>query len=314
MRKRVISSVIIVIVLLSVAVNFVIGDDGAGALEGAVGQRIGVITVEGTIVGSENDVGVFGSGTAAGTLMEQINAAREDESIKAVILRINSPGGSAPASQEIAREVQKLRNAGKIVVTSMGDVAASGAYWIAAGTDRIVANPATMTGSIGVIMPLQNYAELYDKIGIEDDPIKSSPHKDIGSTARKMTPQERIILQGMVDDIYTQFIDVVAEGRNLPAAKVRKLAEQSVYTGRQALKVGLIDELGNYYDAIEVAKRLAKIKGDIEIVNFSEASPWEILLNSGTSLQGLLHKQLKTSLNAGYPLVWLYSYELGGGY
>lgn len=312
MRKQIIIASLVLICLISVALNFVLGRNGGHNLTAGDGQRIGVIKIDGTIAGSEADAGLLNTVTTTNTVMEQISAARDDASIKAVVLRINSPGGSASASQEIAEEIQKLRKDGKIVVTSMGDEAASGAYWIAAGTDRIVANPATMTGSIGVIMPLQNYTGLYQKLGIQNDPVKSSAHKDIGSSARKMTTEERAILQSMVDDIYAQFIDVVVQGRHLSKAKVRQLADQSVFTGRQALKAGLIDELGDYYDAIASAKKLAKLNGDVEIVDLSAANPLSTLFGRITGLQGLLNKQVQSVTVSDYSMPWLISPELGG--
>jgi len=212
--------------------------------------------------------------------MKQLREAREDDSIKAVILRINSPGGSAAASQEVGEEIDRLREAGKVVVTSMGDVAASGGYWLAAKTDYIVANPATMTGSIGVIMRFQELKGLYDKLGITDNTIKSGPLKDIGSEARPMTPAERQLLQGMVNDIYEQFVDVVAEGRDLPREKVKALADGRIFTGRQAKEAGLVDELGNFYTAVEKTRELAHLDESAQLVELGKPSPWRKLFGS----------------------------------
>ncbi|NPV26728.1 MAG: signal peptide peptidase SppA [Firmicutes bacterium] len=224
---------------------------------------VGVINIEGPIVGS-TEGSTFSGFASSKRIMEQLRQARDDEDVVAVVLRINSPGGSAAASQEIGVEVNRLREAGKKVVVSMGDVAASGGYWIAAGADKIVANPATMTGSIGVIMELQNFQGLMGKLGIRSEAIKSGPHKDMGSPTREITEGERDILQGMVNDIYTQFIDVVTKGREgkMTREQVIQLADGRIFTGRQARELGLVDELGNYYDAVRLAGQLAGIAGE----------------------------------------------------
>lgn len=241
----------------------------------ALGQAIGVIRVEGIIMGGTSGGGLL-SEVSAGSedLMEQIKEAREDDRIKVVLLRINSPGGSVPATQEVGDELEKLKKAGKKVVVSMGDVAASGGYWLAAKADRIVANPGTMTGSIGVIMETQNMQELYEKVGVDPQVIKSGQFKDIGSSSRPMTPQERQLLQTMVNDMYNQFVEVVAKGRKMEPEQVRKLADGRIFTGRQAKELGLVDELGNYYAAIERAKVMAGIKGEPELIEYGQESPF----------------------------------------
>ena len=161
------------------------------------------------------------------------------------------------ATQEIARELEKLKEAGKPVVASMGDTAASGGYWVATVADKIYANTGTLTGSIGAIMTVPNLEEFYEKIGMEFNVFKSGPYKDIGSTNRDITQEEKAILQGFVNDIFSEFVDAVAEGRDLPRQEVEKLATGRVFTGQQALEAKLIDEIGNYYDAVEEAARLA---------------------------------------------------------
>lgn len=241
--------------------------------------KIGVIYLEGPIVGGKV-AGLWGEPTGTDALLRNIRKAREDKEIKAIVLRMNTPGGSAAASQEIAEEIERVRNEGKKVVTSMGDVAASGGYWIAAGTDKIVANPATTTGSIGVIWSVANLEELYRKIGVGQETIKSGPYKDIGSPARPMSSQEKELLQGMVNDIFEQFIAVVAKGRNMDESKVRSLADGRIYTGRQAKELGLVDELGNMYDAIEIAAQMSGMQGRPEIKEYGKESPWEKILGA----------------------------------
>lgn len=253
-------------------------------------ERIGIIYVEGTISGNRDQGGLFGASVSGQTIMEQLKQAREDDSIKAVLIRINSPGGSSAASQEIGYEIEKIREKGKVVVASMGDVAASGGYWIAAKADKIIADPATMTGSIGVIMDLQNMKELYNKIGITAETIKSGPYKDMGSSSRALTPAERSILQAMVNDIYQQFVDVVATGRHMSRNKVLQLADGRVFTGRQAKENGLVDVLGNYYDAIDLTGKLAGIKGEPVVYEMSPQSPIEKFFNRVQAMEQLNYR------------------------
>lgn len=223
-------------------------------------EVIVVIDIEGTIVG-ERAAGYFSAGADSPTIMEEIRAAKDDPQVKAVILRINSPGGSAAASQEIAREITRLKEKGKTVVAYMGDTAASGGYWIAALADKIMANPATITGSIGVIMQTPDLEILLNNLGIKYEVYKSGLHKDMGSPYRPATEGEGAIFQGMIDDIYDQFVEVVMEGRGLSREAVLALADGRVFTGSQAKAVGLVDELGNFYDAISLTEELAGIEG-----------------------------------------------------
>jgi len=244
---------------------------------------IAVIRIEGAITGGSGNSGIFGAAAGSDQIIKQLHDVASDQNIKAVLLRINSPGGSASASQEIGLEVQKLRKAGTIVVTSMGDVCASGGYWIAAGTDKIVATPATMTGSIGVIMELGNMEELYQKIGYDTVVFKSGPYKDIGNANRPVTSEEERILQGMIDDIYDQFIDVVAQGRQLKREEVLKLATGEIFTGRQALRNKLVDEMGTYYDALDLTASMAGLGTDYEIKDMAESNPLAFLLGANAT-------------------------------
>lgn len=245
----------------------------------AAGNDIGIVYITGTIAAGGGGSNILSEAVAGSDeITAELQDALTDPAIKAVVLRINSPGGSAAASQEIGQEVQRLRKAGKKVVVSMADVAASGAYWVSAGADYIMANPATETGSIGVIMEMLNYGGLYKKLGLQEETIKSAAHKDIGSPTRPMTPEERDILQGMVDDIYQQFIAVVAQGRHLPVEKVQELADGRVYTGRQAKDLGLVDGLGNFQDAVDKAAELAGIRDNYSMVDMQPVSPLQQFL------------------------------------
>jgi protease-4 len=304
-KKSVMLVIGIVVVLSLVGVGF----HGLGAKEkgkASEANKIAIIYVDGVIIGGRGQTSVLMEQGGTDQIIKQIHQARDDESVKAVVLRINSPGGSAAASQEVGEELKKLRGQGKVVVTSMADVAASGGYWLAACTDKIYANPTTMTGSIGVYMPYANWEELYKKVGIYQEKIKSGPHKDILSPERQMTNEEREIIQIMVDDIYNQFVDVVAEGRKLDKEQVRKLADGRIYTGNQAKQLGLVDELGNMYDAIDGASQLAGIVGKPTLKEYGKQSPWNMLFGPSEKMSMLLEQFLfnkaQNHLNLGVPL------------
>lgn len=249
--------------------------------------RIAVIHVEGVITGGRGQGGLFGDGGGTDFIIRQIQAARDDDEVKAVVVRVNSPGGSAPASQEVGEEIKKLRKTGKPTITSMGDMAASGGYWIAATTGKIYANPGTITGSIGVYIPYANWQELYGKIGIRTEKIKSGPHKDMLSPDRPITAEERAIVQAMVDDLYEQFVAVVAEGRGIDPARVRQLADGRVYTGRQAKAAGLVDEMGTLEDALIEAAKLAGIPGKPKTREYTRPGFWESLFGMESNSPGM---------------------------
>jgi protease IV len=209
--------------------------------------------------------------------VRRLREFRRNNDVKAVLLRINSPGGSVAAVQEIHQGVAALRAAGKVVVASLGDVAASGGYYVAAPAHKIVANPGTLTGSIGVILELGNVQELFKKVGIKTETVKSGRLKDIGSPFRPLDPAERVVFQGIVDDAYGQFFRAVAEGRGMPAEKLRPLADGRIFTGSQAQAAGLVDALGNFNTAAELARQLAGLPADHPL-RFSPVSPWEKFL------------------------------------
>jgi protease-4 len=218
----------------------------------ALGEKIGYVEVAGTILESEK-------------IVRQLADFRKDDSIKGIVLRINSPGGGVSPSQEIHDGVKEAA-AVKPVVVSMGSVAASGGYYIAVPAKRIFANPGTITGSIGVIMEFANLQELLQKVGVKSYVVKSGQHKDIGSPLRPMSESDRKILQTLIDDVHSQFVEAVAEARHLEKEKVLPLADGRIFTGRQALEIGLVDELGGFQDAIREAAELAGIKGEPRVV------------------------------------------------
>lgn len=245
-------------------------------------RRIAVVDIEGQIVAGENGSSIFGNVVAGSeTIMSQIRKAAADRSIKGLILKINSPGGSSPASEAIYREVLRFREqTGKPVLAVMGDVAASGGFYIAVGADEIYANPATITGSIGVIMQFANYEDLYQKYGVEMTTIKSGKYKDIGDSARALTREEHEMLQLIVNQIYQRFVRAVMSGRKLTEERVLELAQGQIYTGIQAKKLGLIDYLGNFYDAVDYFSNKINIKGKPLLVYYTETSLIKNIISS----------------------------------
>jgi protease-4 len=221
-------------------------------------NKVVLIDVDGMILNARSS-GLFGSGENPVALFrERLDRAAADPRVKAVVLRVNSPGGAVTASDVMYQDLLKFRQAtGKPVVCCMMDVAASGAYYLAMACDAVYAHPTTVTGSIGVVMSLYNAHGLATKIGVTSDPIKSGPIKDIMNPLREMTDVERAILQDMVNRFYAQFVRVVAAGRRLPEERVRELADGRLYTGEQARELGLVDQVGYLDDAIAAAKSLA---------------------------------------------------------
>lgn len=223
------------------------------------GEKVGIIEINGVIASSRKPI-------------EQLLEFREDSTIKAIVLRVDSPGGGVGPSQEIHREVIKTAEV-KPVVASMGAVAASGGYYVIAPAQRILANPGTITGSIGVIMEFANVRELLQKIGVESEVIKSGKHKDIGSPIRALTKEDRKILQDLIEDVHLQFVTAVSEGRGMKVEEVKTFADGRIFTGRQALELGLVDELGNLQDAVKVGADLAGIRGEPQVVRPREEKP-----------------------------------------
>lgn len=217
-----------------------------------IGDKVAVVRVEGVLLDSKD-------------IIEELKKHSEDSSIKAIVLRVDSPGGGVAPSQEIHEEIVKIKAKKKIVV-SMGSVAASGGYYIACPAHKIVANAGTLTGSIGVIMEIPNIEGLMQKIGVKAEVVKSGRHKDIASMFKTMTPEERNILQTVLDDVHDQFIKAVSEARGMKFENVKELADGRIFTGRMAKEAGLIDVLGNLEDAISLAGEISGIKGKPRVV------------------------------------------------
>ncbi|HLG43878.1 MAG TPA: signal peptide peptidase SppA [Nitrospirales bacterium] len=232
------------------------------------GDKVALIRIEGVIVDSRE-------------VIEELRRYKENSSIKAIVLRIDSPGGGVVPSQEIYTEVRKVRADGKIkLVASMGNVAASGGYYIAAATDKIVANPGTLTGSIGVIMELANVKDLLEKVGVQSVVIKSGRYKDLASPFRAMSADEQALLQGVLDDVHAQFIEAVADGRSLDIEEIHDLADGRIFSGRQAKRLHLVDELGDLQDAIKLAARLVNIPGEPQVVEAKKRFSLRSLLDN----------------------------------
>jgi protease-4 len=229
------------IALALVGVAAIVERLGAGApgMGVALGSCVGVVELEGEIRDAEQ-------------IVESLTTLRKDPSVVAVVVRIDSPGGGVAPSQEIYEEIVRLRET-KPVIASLGNVAASGGYYVAAATSLIVAAPGTLTGSIGVIMEFRQFRGLADKVGVSQEIVKSGPFKDAGNPLRSLTDTERSLLQGMVDDVYAQFVEAVASGRGLDPAQVRRLADGRLYSGQQAKAAGLVDELGGLATAVRIA-------------------------------------------------------------
>jgi protease-4 len=251
------------------------------------GDRIGLIRVEGVILDAKDTV-------------EDLKRFGDSSSVKAIVLRIDSPGGGVVPSQEIHDAVRRVRTKdNKTVVASMGTVAASGGYYIAAAADRIVANPGTLTGSIGVIMELVNLEGLLKKVGVEGIVVKSGRYKDVGSPFRKMSAEDRRILQSVMDDVHDQFIEAVAEGRALDVKDVRPLADGRIFTGRQAVDAQLVDELGDLDDAVRIAADMVGIEGEPSLVEPKKRFSIRELIES--RVQGLLPRlDLQTGIQLKY--------------
>lgn len=252
-RHPVLLGIIIVGILLVVffITVFAITHTGGNTIL-AMGDKVAVVNTTGVIKDSA-------------TIIDQLLRFKKDKSVKAIVLRIDSPGGGVGPTQEIYEEVKKIRG-GKKVVVSMGSLAASGAYYIACAADKIIANPGTITGSIGVIIEFGNVEELMKKIGFKSVIIKSGEHKDVMSPFRSISDQEKIILQGVIDSVHSQFIEAVVEGRNLKREDVAKIADGRIFSGEQAKALGLVDALGNLQDTISMASEMAGIKGEPNVI------------------------------------------------
>jgi protease-4 len=250
-----VGAAVLVVFVVTIWLLIAVTDDG---LPG--GAKVAVVEVEGIIGGDA------GRGLDTDGVIRVLGEYRDDPAVRAVVLRINSPGGVVAPTQEIFTAVRRLREAKKPVVASLGSVAASGGYYVAVAADRIYASPGTLTGSIGVVMQLANLEGLLKKVGVEYVVVKAGAYKDVGNMARAMTPEERRILQSLLDDVYDQFISAVADGRGLDPQAVRAFAEGRIYSGRQAQSLKMVDDLGGLEDAIEAAAKMAGLPAKPKVI------------------------------------------------
>jgi protease-4 len=243
------------------------------------GSRVAVVPLRGAIVAEEE-------------FLRALDRYEQDPSIRAFVIEIESPGGTVGASQSIYEGIRSLRERDeRPIVAWMGDVAASGGYYAAMGADTVIALPGTITGSIGVVMEFPVAEELYRKVGVDWEVVKSGEYKDMGSASRTLTVADREILQAMVDDVHAQFVEIVTENRRLDADQVTALADGRIFSGRQAVQLGLIDEIGTFADAVATAGRLAGLGDRPTLDRPRERMPrwWDVLLGAaGVEARGLL--------------------------
>lgn len=242
------------------------------------GDKVAVLRVHDVILDSQ-------------TYLDSIETISKDNKIKAIVVRIDSPGGSVGPSQEIYSELKELRET-KPIVASIGDVGASGGYYIACAAETIYANPGAITGSIGVIAQFASYEKLLEWAKVDVEVIKSGKYKDVGSSFRQMTPQDREYLQELIDNVYSQFKSAVAESRGLDSKEIDKVADGKIFTGEQALDLKLIDELGTINDAVSKAADLGGIDGKPTIENFPKKK---------FSFQDFLNSKIDTTILSGVP-------------
>jgi len=262
------------------------------------GPAIAVIRVEGVIASSGGDPFSGGSVASAKTIIQNIEKAKNDKDVKAIILAVDSPGGGVVASDEI---YHALKGVGKPVVVVMGDLAASGGYYISMASNWIIANPNTLTGSIGVISEFPNAKGLLDKVGVDFVVVTSGPRKDIGSPYREMTDDERAYWQKIIDETYAGFVQIVADGRHMKVEQVKPLADGGVYTGRQALALGLVDQLGYEEDAVTKAAELGGITGKPRLIEYQNLPTLLELLTQATSQRSLVPSLASILDEVGHP-------------
>jgi protease-4 len=294
MRKHPVIFGILILLVLGIAFYFFFYKAGLHSGKNtsfSLKDKIGVVCVEGIIADSKE-------------ITEQLDDFGKDDSIVAIVLRVDSPGGGVAASQEIYDAVIELKKKKKVVV-SMGSVAASGGLLVACAADKIVANPGTITGSISAIMQFANVEELMKKIGLKSSVVKSGQYKDIGSPLRDMTPEEKVIIQELVDDIFNQFVDVIVKERKLPREKVVAIADGRVFSGRKAKELGLVDDLGDMASAARLASKLAGKNGQYDLVYPSKKreSVFDYLLESTASQ---ISNSLKEKMQSFNGLSYLY--------
>ncbi len=292
----------ILVVLVAIMGSF--GEEGWKTGE----EGIALISIEGVIVAGESEFSMFGgAATGSDDVVDEIERAIEDDSTKGILLRVNSPGGSAAGSQEIYNAIVRAKKAGKPVIVSMADVAASGGYYVSAPADVIFADPATITGSIGVIAIHQDMSGLYSKIGVKSETIKSGKLKDMFQPTGPLSDDARAVMKAMITQVFDQFVKAVAEGRKMKRSKVLELADGRIYTGEQAKANGLVDQLGGLHEAMTEAGKKAGIKGKPKLKKYGAPSLLKWLEGTSSMTQprkismlgGLLYDEMADQLAQG---------------
>ncbi|ATH59845.1 signal peptide peptidase SppA [Staphylococcus nepalensis] len=308
-KKRVIAIVLAVVIVLggvvmssiSTVISSLFNEDSSSEMdpftetvekEGDATKRIAHLTLNGEIAEGTGGGMFGGSGYNHEAFLKQLDKVKKDSSIKGVLLSINTPGGGTYPSDEIYKKIKEIKQKHKKVYVHMESMAASGGYYIAAPSDKIYAGPQTTTGSIGVIMSNVDYSGLQEKLGVKENVIKSGKHKDIMSSSREMTSEEKDILQSVLDDSYERFVNIVEDGRDMSEEKVKKLADGRIYSAQQAKANGLIDEIGYKDNALKALKKDINAE-DAEVFKYSEGGGWFSSLYSTKTTIG----QFKNDLN-----------------
>jgi len=301
-----------IVAICSVAVVLLFANKSVRENEKVIGgsgnEKIGVIRISGVLSEDEGGLLIASSAISSVRLRQELESLAQDPDLKAIILRINSPGGSAVESEELYQAVVNFKKSGKIVVSSLGDTAASGGYYVALSADEIIASQATITGSLGAIAEITNLSGLYEKLGLQAEVYKTGTEKDIFSQTRERTDEEKEIIQKVIDDSFQLFLERIAERRKMEINEVKKMADGRIYSGQQALDLKLIDKLGNYEDAVSEAKRLAGIE-EAKLVEYtSEPTIWDFILQLSSQKFNPLLKSLENlDLTSGFKIRYLLS-------
>jgi protease-4 len=283
------------VLLVTAVASFGVLGTGSGTTSTGSGDAVAIVRVEGAIFSSDN-VDDFSTGANSAVVMADLRSAVDDPTVKAILLRVDSPGGSVTGSAQIYELIREIE---KPLIVSMASVAASGGYYISAPADYIMARPDTVTGSIGVIMTLFNADDFLNEWGIDVINITSGPNKAIGSAWEDLTPEQRGILEAFIDEAYNDFVQIIVDGRSLDEATVRQIADGRIYSGRQALANGLVDELGNLDDAIAKATELGGISGEPRLVEYEHLPSFASFLTGLSSrLNGSQADQVLEAIEA----------------
>ncbi|MFW5770742.1 MAG: signal peptide peptidase SppA [Spirochaetota bacterium] len=249
------------------------------------GPGVGVVRIYGRIEMTSQRTGMLGISSEADAIVERLSQLAKDSRIKAIVIRINSPGGTVAATQEIFNKIMEIRKKNITVVASMGDIAASGGYYIASACDQVFANYGTITGSIGVIIMSPDLRGLFDKLGIKMNVIKSGGYKDILSSYRQISSEERELIQELIDNSYEKFLKDVSLGRNIPISDFKQYADGRVFTGATAVEYKLVDQVGTFHDSLAKAKEIAKLPDDAAVYE-KKSSPFEEFLMTMKAVYG----------------------------